>query len=111
MCVLKRDPRHTTPSFFRYIFAIDPKEFGVEHDVLSAALGAQGIGCWVGYEAMHNCELFQPQKSKLAVPNAFPQYFDFNKMNLPEAPALVSMKRCDWMKRSSAQDRKAWMMP
>ncbi len=83
--VLKRDPRHTTRSFYRYVFAIDPAEFGIEHDVLCAALDAEGVGCWTGYEAMHNYELFQPQKSKLAVPNAFPQYFDFKKMNLPEA--------------------------
>ena len=83
--VLKHDERHTTRSFYRYIFAIDPKEFGVEHDVLCGALDAEGIDCWVGYEAMHNYELFQPQKSKLAVPNAFPQYFDFKNMNLPEA--------------------------
>lgn len=83
--VLKRDPRHTTRSFYRYIFAIDPNEFGVEHDVLCAALDAEGVGCWTGYEAMHNYELFQPQKSKLAVPNAFPEYFDFKNMNLPEA--------------------------
>jgi dTDP-4-amino-4,6-dideoxygalactose transaminase len=83
--VLKRDERHTTRSFYRYIFAIDPKEFGVEHDVLCGALDAEGVGCWVGYEAMHNYELFQPQKSKLAVPNAFPEYFKFNEMLLPEA--------------------------
>jgi len=83
--VMKRDPRHTTRSFYRYIFAIDPQTFGVEHDVLCGALDAEGIDCWVGYEAMHNYELFQPQKSKLAVPNAFPEYFDFKKMNLPEA--------------------------
>ncbi len=83
--VLKRDPRHTTRSFYRYTFAIDPEDFGVEHDLLCAALDAEGIECWVGYEAMHNYELFQPQKSKLAVPNAFPEYFNFEKMNLPEA--------------------------
>jgi dTDP-4-amino-4,6-dideoxygalactose transaminase len=83
--VLKRDERHTTRSFYRYIFAIDPQKFGVEHDVVCAALEAEGVPCWVGYEAMHNYELFQPQKSKLAVPNAFPEYFDFKKMNLPEA--------------------------
>ncbi len=83
--VLKRDERHTTRSFYRYIFAIDPQEFGVEHDVLCAALDAEGIGCWVGYEAMNNYTLFQPQKSNLAVPNAFPEYFDFKNMNLPEA--------------------------
>jgi dTDP-4-amino-4,6-dideoxygalactose transaminase len=83
--VMKRDERHSTRSFYRYIFAIDPQEFGVEHDVLCGALDAEGIDCWVGYEAMHNYELFQPQKSNLAVPKAFPEYFDFKNMNLPEA--------------------------
>ena len=83
--VLKRDPRHTTRSFYRYVFAVDPSEFGVEHDVLCAALDEEGIGCWVGYEAMNNYELFQPQRSALAVPNAFPEYFNFGEMNLPEA--------------------------
>jgi len=83
--VLKRDPRHTTRSFYRYMFAIDPEDFGVEHDVLCAALDAEGVGCWVGYEAMHNYTLFQPQKSKLAVPSAYPEYFDFEEMELPEA--------------------------
>jgi len=83
--VMKHDERHTTRSFYRYIFAIDPKEFGVEHNVLCAALDAEGVGCWTGYEAMHNYELFQPQKSMLAVPNAFPEYFEFEKMSYPEA--------------------------
>ena len=83
--VLKRDERHTTRSFYRYIFAINPQEFGVEHDVVCGALDAEGVDCWVGYEAMHNYELFQPQKSKLAVPNAFPEYFKFNEMDLPNA--------------------------
>ncbi len=83
--VLKRDERHTTRSFYRYIFAINPSEFGMEHEELCDALDAEGIDCWVGYEAMHNYKLFQPQKSRLAVPNAFPQYFDFASMNLPEA--------------------------
>ena len=83
--LLKRNPRHTTRSFYRYIFAVDPEAFGMEHELLCGALDAEGIECWTGYEAMHNYELFQPQKSKLAVPNAFPEYFDFKKMNLPEA--------------------------
>ena len=83
--VLKHDPRHTTRSFYRYMFSINPEEFGVEHDMLCAALDAEGVGCWVGYEAMHNYTLFQPQKSKLAVPSAFPEYFNFEEMNLPEA--------------------------
>jgi dTDP-4-amino-4,6-dideoxygalactose transaminase len=83
--VMKRDERHTTRSFYRYVFAIDPQEFGVEHDILCGALDAEGVDCWVGYEAMHNYDLFQPQKSSLAVPNAFPEYFKFSEMNLPEA--------------------------
>lgn len=83
--VLKRDERHTTRSFYRYIFAIDPAEFGMQHDLLCGALDAEGIDAWTGYHAMNNYDLFQPQKSKLAVPNAFPEYFDFEKLDLPEA--------------------------
>lgn len=83
--VLKRDPRHTTRSFYRYIFAIHPQRFDMEHDLLVEALQAEGIECWTGYEAMNNYTLFQPQKSKLAVPKAFPEYFDFEKMSYPEA--------------------------
>jgi L-glutamine:2-deoxy-scyllo-inosose/3-amino-2,3-dideoxy-scyllo-inosose aminotransferase len=83
--LLKRDPRHTTRSFYRYIFAINPQEFGMEHDLLVGALNEEGVDCWTGYEAMHNYTLFQPQKSRLAVPSAFPEYFDFKNMSLPEA--------------------------
>jgi len=83
--LLRRDPRHTTRSFYRYIFAIDPQTFGMEHDLLVGALDAEGVECWTGYEAMNNYALFQPQKSKLAVPNAFPEYFDFENMELPSA--------------------------
>ena len=83
--LLKRDPRHTTRSFYRYIFAIHPDEFGMEHDLLCGALDAEGIEAWIGYEAMNNYTLFQPQKSKLAVPTAFPEYFDFKNMKLPTA--------------------------
>jgi dTDP-4-amino-4,6-dideoxygalactose transaminase len=83
--VLPHDPRHTTRSFYRYIFAIDPKVFGVEHDVLCAALDAEGVDCWVGYEAMHHYSLFQPRNSRLAVPNAFPERFNFSEMSFPVA--------------------------
>lgn len=83
--LLRRDPRHTTRSFYRYIFAIRPEEFGMEHDLLVEALNAEGIEAWTGYEAMNNYTLFQPQKSKLAVPSAFPEYFDFKTMKLPAA--------------------------
>ena len=83
--VLRRDERHTTRSFYSYVFAIQPEVFGVEHDEMCAALDAEGISCESGYEAMHNYKLFQPQKSKLAVPNAFPEYFKFDQMKLPVA--------------------------
>ena len=83
--LLKRDPRHTTRSFYSYVFSIDPEKFGMEHDVLCGALEAEGIEAGTGYEVMNNYTLFQPQKSKLAVPNAFPEYFDFKNMRLPVA--------------------------
>jgi hydrogenase/urease nickel incorporation metallochaperone HypA/DegT/DnrJ/EryC1/StrS aminotransferase family protein len=94
--LLKRDPRHTTRSFYRYIFAIKPQEFGMDHDLLYGALDAEGIDCWMGYAAMNNYTLFQPQKSKLAVPNAFPEYFDFKNMKLPEAQS-ASEHEAVWM--------------
>jgi dTDP-4-amino-4,6-dideoxygalactose transaminase len=83
--VLKRDPRHTTRSFYQYIFAVDPEVFGVEHDAVCYALHQEGIPCWIGYEAMHHYELFQPQLSRLPVPSAFPERFQFDQMDLPEA--------------------------
>lgn len=83
--ILKRDPRHTTRSFYRYILAIDPHVFGMDHELLCAALDSEGIPCWTGYEAMNNYSLFQPQRSRLPVPSAFPEYFQFDKMDLPEA--------------------------
>ena len=83
--LLKRDLRHTTRSFYRYIFALNPGEFGAEHTEVCAALEAEGIPCWTGYEAMHHYELFQPRLSKLPVPSAFPERFQFDQMRLPEA--------------------------
>jgi dTDP-4-amino-4,6-dideoxygalactose transaminase len=83
--LLKRDPRHTTRSFYRYIFAVQPEISGAEHDVVCDALAAEGIPCWVGYEAMHHYELFQPDLSRLPVPSAFPERFKFDEMDLPEA--------------------------
>jgi dTDP-4-amino-4,6-dideoxygalactose transaminase len=83
--LLKRDPRHTTRSFYQFIFAIEPEIFGAEHEEVCAALDAEGIPCDTGYPAMHHYSLFQPQLSKLAVPSAFPEYFNFAEMDLPEA--------------------------
>lgn len=83
--LLKRDPRHTTRSFYRYIFAIDPDIFGVSHDVVCAALDAEGIPCSRGYESMSHYDLFQPKLSRLAVPSAFPERFNFEQMYFQEA--------------------------
>lgn len=84
--LLKRDPRHTTRSFYRYIFAIDPEQFGgATNDLVCHALSGEGIPAWEGYEAMHHYELFQPQLSRLPVPSAFPERFAFDQMRFPEA--------------------------
>ncbi len=83
--LLRRDPRHTTRSFYRFIFAIDPQTFGAGHEEVCAALEAEGIPSWVCYEAMHHYSLFQPQLSKLPVPTAFADRFDFSQMELPAA--------------------------
>ena len=83
--ILKRDARHTTRSFYQYIFAIDPKIFKVKHDAVCYALEKEGIPAEVGYEAMHHYELFQPKLSRLPVPSAFPAYFEFSKMSFPIA--------------------------
>jgi dTDP-4-amino-4,6-dideoxygalactose transaminase len=83
--VLRRDPRHNKRSFYRYILAIDPEVFQNTHEAVCYALAAEGISCWVGYEAMHRYELFQPGLSKLPVPSAFPEHFDYTALSLPEA--------------------------
>lgn len=84
--VLRRDERHTSRAVYCYIFAINPEKFGgAAHDVLSAAMYMEGIPAWEGYEAMHHYDLFQPRLSKLPAPSAFPERFEFEKMNLPAA--------------------------
>lgn len=83
--VLKRDPRLTRRSFYRYIFAIDPDIFLVTRDAVVAALIKEGIPAEDGYPPMHRYELFRPQRSRLPVPSAFPEYFDFENMHFPVA--------------------------
>ncbi len=97
--VLKRDPRHTTRSFYRYIFAIDPKVFKVKHDAVCYALDKEGIPCWEGYEAMHHYELFQPSLSHLPVPSAFPERFDYSKLSFPEAERACEVEAV-WLDES-----------
>ncbi|MEN4040859.1 MAG: DegT/DnrJ/EryC1/StrS family aminotransferase [Anaerolineaceae bacterium] len=83
--LLKRDSRHTTRSFYRFIFAIDPEVFGADHAVICDLLDSEGIPCWVGYEAMNHYNLFRPTESKLPAPSAFPERFQLDQMRFPEA--------------------------
>lgn len=83
--LLKRDPRLTARAVYCYAFAIDPEAFGAGHDVVCRALAAEGIPCWEGYPAMHRYDLFQPRSSRLPVPSAFPERFEFERLSLPVA--------------------------
>jgi dTDP-4-amino-4,6-dideoxygalactose transaminase len=83
--VLRRDIRHTMRSFYRYIFAINPDVFGFDHKVVTHAMRKEGIPVDCGYPAMHRYPLFLPQLSRLPVPSAFPERFNFDSMHLPEA--------------------------
>lgn len=83
--VLRPDPRITRRSVYLYIFAIDPEVWGFHHEVLCAALEAEGLDVGLGYPPMHRYDLFQPSLSRLAVPTAHPKYFDFAKMQFPVA--------------------------
>ena len=81
--VLPRDPRHQKRAVYQYVFALDPAAFGADNAVAARALLAEGIPCWQGYDPMTRYDLFQPQLSRLPVPSAFPQYFEFERMTLP----------------------------
>ena len=83
--VLRPDPRITRRSVFLYIFAVDPALWGVDHRAICAALGAEGLGASIGYEPMHRYELFQPLRSRLPVPAAYPERFQFDQFDLPVA--------------------------
>jgi dTDP-4-amino-4,6-dideoxygalactose transaminase len=82
--LLKRDPRLTSRALYIYGFAIKPEVFGVEHDIVSYAMQKEGIPCGPGYDPMYRYDLFQPQLSRLPVPSAFPERFQFEQMHLPE---------------------------
>ena len=97
--MLKRDLRQTRRSLYRYVLKIDPVFFNCTHDVFCEALTAEGVPVDTGYPGMHNYELFQPALSKLAVPSAFPEYFDFKNMSLP-AVERASLLESVWMGES-----------
>ncbi|MCB2209816.1 DegT/DnrJ/EryC1/StrS family aminotransferase [bacterium] len=83
--LLKRDLRHTRRNLYRYVINIDPEFFGVGHDAFCKALSAEGIPIDTGYPVMSQYELFQPYLSRLPVPTAFPEYFQFDQMTFPVA--------------------------
>lgn len=97
--MLKRDLRHTRRSFYRYVIAIDPEFFHCEHQEFCYALDGEGIPCWDGYPAMHHYDLFQPGLSKLPVPSAFPEYFEFDSMSFPVAEQACE-KEAVWLEES-----------
>lgn len=97
--VLRRDPRHTTRSFYCYIFAADPHIFGFGHERFCQALNKEGIPSGVGYEVMNHYHLFQPQRSHLPVPTAFPEHFNFDEMQLPSAER-ASQDEAVWLGES-----------
>lgn len=88
--LLRRDSRLTRRAIFIYGFAIDPDLFGLEHDIVSYAMQKEGIPCGPGYPPMYRYELFQPQLSKLPVPSAFPERFQFEQMHLPNVERISS---------------------
>jgi hypothetical protein len=67
---------------------MDPKAFGVGHDLVSRAMRSEGIPCGAGYQPMHRYELFQPHLSRLPVPSAFPERFRFEEMRFPDAERI-----------------------
>ena len=83
--LLKRDLRLTRRSLYRYIIKIDPDFFRCNNETFCYALNSEGIPVDTGYPPMNQYELFQPALSKLPVPSAFPEYFEFDKMSFPVA--------------------------
>lgn len=93
---LPRDQRHERRAVYRYTFAIDPARFGATNDVLERALLAEGIPGWRGYDPMYRYDLFRPAASRLAVPSAYPERFDFADMRLP-ATERISREEGFWL--------------
>ncbi|NLG98840.1 MAG: DegT/DnrJ/EryC1/StrS family aminotransferase [Chloroflexi bacterium] len=101
--LLRRDPRHTTRAIYMYGFAIDTEVFQNTNKVVCAALEKEGIPCDTGYPPMHRYDLFQPKLSKLPVPSAFPEYFDFTYKQLPEAER-AGERESVWLEESIFRD-------
>jgi dTDP-4-amino-4,6-dideoxygalactose transaminase len=98
--LLKHDLRHTTRSFYSFIVAIDPQMFGAGHERVCAALRAEGIPAHAGYPPLHRDPLFQPSRSRLPVPSAFPEYFQFETFKFPEAERAAEQEAV-WLPEST----------
>jgi dTDP-4-amino-4,6-dideoxygalactose transaminase len=86
--VLRRDPRITRWSFYRYIFAIDGELFGgASNERVAEALEAEGIGAEVQYPPMSRYDLFQPALSRLPVCVEHADRLDPSQMHFPVAEA------------------------
>jgi len=97
--LLKKDLRHTRRSLYRYVIKIEPEYFQCKNEVFCYALSKEGIPVDTGYPPMNRYDLFQPKLSKLPVPSAFPEYFDFEKMNFP-VTEQASQIEAVWMGES-----------
>ena len=101
--LLRRDPRHTSRTIYQYGFAINPAEFQVPREVVCAALKAEGIPCGTGYQAMNRYDLFHPTNSRLPVPSAFPERFDYSNIRMPEAEKGAEVESV-WLDESVFRD-------
>jgi dTDP-4-amino-4,6-dideoxygalactose transaminase len=86
--VLERDARITRWSFYRYLFAIDPDQFGgAVNERVVEALIAEGVPAEVQYPPMSRYELFQPSLSRLPVCVEFADRLNPAAMSFPVAEA------------------------
>jgi len=97
--LLKRDPRHTRRSQYRYIVKIDTDYYKCNNSTFCYALTGEGLPVDTGYPPMHRYDLFQPGLSRLAVPSAYPEYFQFDQMYFPVTERAAERESV-WMKEA-----------
>jgi dTDP-4-amino-4,6-dideoxygalactose transaminase len=86
--VMPHDERITRWSFYNYILAIDPDEFGgATNHTVCEAMEAEGIPAEVQYPSMNRYELFQPTLSRLPVAVEHADELDVQSMSFPVAEA------------------------
>jgi dTDP-4-amino-4,6-dideoxygalactose transaminase len=86
--VMPHDPRITRWSFYNYILAIDPDQFGgATNEIVCMAMEAEGIPAEVQYPSMNRYDLFQPSLSRLPVAVEYAERLDPSKMSFPVAEA------------------------